>query len=304
MKGIWVVIPALLALSPSCSTSVSSPAGRSGGNSGSGSDGSTGDGVGAGSNADSGVTEASPARSACDPSFLMAEGLTGSDLVVEAKYVNQPPLSQDPEGDHLAVPKDRATFLRSASYAFSGELLDAPEGLGPGDTWDMNQAYQVRVDTEYWNLGSAPLPALFKTTVIGWIPPKRGRLFFWGMGSLQSPTELQSYVAAQPRTAWFCPTAGLYDFELTGMTQGSTACKCAPDSCVTTYHLTGRVSETRMGRIATGQTLNFPLENPPAGVSPGATYLFSGVPGAEWGLTLVDDMGASQSAAGDACGTL
>lgn len=293
MKRPLIALPVLLAMAPGC-TDLGSPApGGSGGQSGTpAAGGSTGQ---SSTPAAGGSGGSSSSSSACDPSFLGSEGLTGAELAVEAKYVNQPPLSQVAGGDNLAVTKDSARFLRQADYAFAGELLDAPEGLGAGDGWDKAHAYQVRVDTEYWNLGDAPLPASLTTTVIGWIPPKPGKLYFWATGSYHAPTVLSSYVAAEPRTAWFCPTAGLYRGTITAATEQFTECPGCGDGsdCVTFYSYSGQITETLMGRIATGQPVAFSGRSAPAIVAGQGTFLFQGV-AAEGMLSFVDPALPSQ----------
>jgi len=145
----------------------------------------------------------------------------------------------------------------------------------------MRQRYSVRVDTAYWELGTA-LPNQIETEVIGWIPPKRGKLYFWGNPIEPSPLVLSSYIAADPRPAWLCPTSGKYRIQISNLDKGNTYCRDTgpgPSPCYTQYSVSGKIADTVQGRVANGQTVTFTMQDPPSNVVVGAVVPFVGVGG-------------------------
>lgn len=177
--------------------------------------------------------------------------------------------------DHVLVSASRSMFHRQSRYAFSGEILGLTADTPPSDPRDMRQRYVVRVDTAYWELGTA-LPNQIETEVIGWIPPKRGKLYFWGNPITSVPLVLSSYIAADPRPAWLCPTSGKYRIEISNRTKGDTICR-GTSSCYTRYSVSGKIAETLQGRVATGQAVTFTMEDPPSSVVEGAVVTMVGV---------------------------
>jgi hypothetical protein len=190
-------------------------------------------------------------------------------------YAYRPQLAND----QVLVTSGSARFYRQARYFFSGELLGLTEDMPPSAARDMRKRYPVRVDTVYLQLGGLALSGQIETEVIGWIPPKRGKVYFWGNPIGPSSIVLSSYIAANPRPAWFCPTSGRYQIQIASLEKGSTICSTSGGACKTSYTITGTIVETLQGRVATGQTVTFNMEDPPPRLVAGGTFQFVGVAG-------------------------
>lgn len=158
--------------------------------------------------------------------------------------------------DHVIIPTSNDMFFRNKDTIFSGRIIALDEDIEVGTNWDYRKKYDIEVDEIYLNLYDFPTQNI-KSEIVGWIPPKNGKLYFWGE---YQGDYIMSYISAEPRGIWFEPTSGRYEIKITKLEEESTDCSSV--ECITNYKVSGEVLDTEQGLIIDGKSIQFNYENP------------------------------------------
>ena len=175
--------------------------------------------------------------------------------------------------DNLMVPGGRDIFYQSKEFIFKGEILDLEEDIPPSENYDKFKVYRARIDVLYLDLWHFAETDIIDINVIGWIPPEKGPLYFWGeLNNYLDPEMVRAYISATPRPAWFSLNCGRYEIEILNMVKEETI--CSSYECLDIFTVLGRITGTGAGRMRTGEVIEFSYTNPP--FSTGNKYIFIG----------------------------
>ncbi len=196
-------------------------------------------------------------------------------------FINEPPqIPPSDNPDNLLVDASKDQFFRDKDMVFLGEIVNLEEDLPVGKDWNKREQYEVKIDMVYLNLWNFPTDGTIKSEIVGWIPPKKGPVYFWG--EKRGSDFIMSYISANPREIWFSPFSGRYKIEIVNLVEGDTACTSEPEYpnsfCFTQYLVTGKVLDTQQGLVVQPErTIEFYYDNVEFEV--GDTETFVGVIG-------------------------
>ncbi|MCK5796409.1 MAG: hypothetical protein KAI47_04465 [Deltaproteobacteria bacterium] len=174
--------------------------------------------------------------------------------------------------DNVLAPTSKDPIFRSKYLVFAGELTDLTADLPVhGKKWDMTKKYQARIDKVYLNIIELALQKTLTVRIVGWVPPKKGKIYFWADVS-PGVIDVQAYIAAEPRKIWFSTLTGRYKITVDKIGTGSTV--CAGQNCVTSYPIDGKVVSTKEGlELPAQQVVSFSTTET---LAVGKTYLVGG----------------------------
>jgi len=161
--------------------------------------------------------------------------------------------------DNVIVPYSKDVFFTSKELIFSGEITEIEENIPIYEEWNKRHEYQIKVETIFLNLRNISIDSIRKTEVIGWIPPKKGTLYFFGEYNSYTGI-ISSYISETPRLSWFDTRSGRYIVKI--LNKEYLESICCSYYCIDKYMISGEVIETQQGVLNNNKIVNFYYDDP------------------------------------------